>query len=472
MNEKKHITIIGGGMGGLALGQALLKHPNLNFTIYERDESISHRSQGYQISVHDYGVKALQSLQLNGFDALMQENPIEGIMILQNNDLIPYVKLPKADGSLVNRFKLRDLLLQNLLSSSPSTSSSPSAVSSVTERIIFNKRFKHYEILPNQKLVVSFEDNTSIETDFLVGADGVNSRVCDQFRPDLPFQPIRVNGIAGFFPIETQQQKEKIPSVCRYLQNTLVRIQLQERQSLLIMRFLSNEGIPHLLWIFTYDVDYMKEIHGKDLLLDITGEKEEEEEKEEKESLQTDARKTESSENGVENGSLLNKQLKVNLLNCLKGKDYSLELIECIERTSSECLFQQRGYVSLVPNQELLIPTSESNPSFGVVTLLGDAAHAMTSHAGLGANTAFMDAIELAKYLSNSEIGIMSNRWNEGYSQYEKEMFSRGYQAVSASLENTRKIHSDISSIRTFVLNVMGIGMKTWNYFQTGNYDF
>jgi hypothetical protein len=119
MKEKKHITIIGGGMGGLALGQALLKYSDLlTFTIYERDESPSYRSQGYQISVHDYGVKALESLELNGFNELMKENPIEGIMILRNNDLIPYVKLPKADGSLVNRFKLRDLLLQNLLLSS------------------------------------------------------------------------------------------------------------------------------------------------------------------------------------------------------------------------------------------------------------------------------------------------------------------------------------------------------------------
>jgi 2-polyprenyl-6-methoxyphenol hydroxylase-like FAD-dependent oxidoreductase len=472
MKEKKHITIIGGGMGGLALGQALLKYSDLlTFTIYERDESPSYRSQGYQISVHDYGVKALESLELNGFNVLMKENPIEGIMILRNNDLIPYVKLPKADGSLVNRFKLRDLLLQNLLPSSSSSSSSSSVspssstvTVSVNDRLLFNKHFKSYEILQNQKILVSFEDNTSIETDFLIGADGINSRIRNQFRPDLPFESIHINGIAGFFSIETIQQKEGISSLCQYLQNTLIRIQLNERQSLLIMRFLSNDGIPQLLWIFTYDVDYMKEIHGKDLLLDVI---------EETEDLQTAARKEENnSSSTVPSGSISNEQLKKNLIKCLEGKEYSLELLECFQRTSSECLFQQRGYLSLVPKQELLVPTTESNPSFGLVTLLGDAAHAMTSHAGLGANTAFMDAVELAKYLSDSEIGITTNRWNEGYSQYEKEMFIRGYHAVYASLENTRKIHSDISSIRTFVLSMMGIGMKTWNYFQSGNYDF
>ncbi len=53
------------------------------------------------------------------------------------------------------------------------------------------------------------------------------------------------------------------------------------------------------------------------------------------------------------------------------------------------------------------------------MTLLGDAAHAMTTHRGLGANTAFQDAVDLAKALK-------SDNWHSTLTNYESVMINRG----------------------------------------------
>lgn len=53
------VAIIGGGIGGLALGVAL-KHRGIPFTIYERDEDFSQRRQGYGLTMQQAS-KALKS---------------------------------------------------------------------------------------------------------------------------------------------------------------------------------------------------------------------------------------------------------------------------------------------------------------------------------------------------------------------------------------------------------------------------
>ena len=55
-----HIAIIGGGIGGIALAVACL-HRGIPFTVYERDEAFSARSQGYGLTLQQAS-KAIQGL--------------------------------------------------------------------------------------------------------------------------------------------------------------------------------------------------------------------------------------------------------------------------------------------------------------------------------------------------------------------------------------------------------------------------
>jgi 2-polyprenyl-6-methoxyphenol hydroxylase-like FAD-dependent oxidoreductase len=52
-NEKFHVIIIGGGLGGFALAQGLRKH-NISCTVYEKNKSRNDRLQGYRIVVPRY----------------------------------------------------------------------------------------------------------------------------------------------------------------------------------------------------------------------------------------------------------------------------------------------------------------------------------------------------------------------------------------------------------------------------------
>lgn len=48
-----HILIVGGGLGGLSLGQTLRKQ-GISFEIFERDASPDSRFQGWAIAIHRY----------------------------------------------------------------------------------------------------------------------------------------------------------------------------------------------------------------------------------------------------------------------------------------------------------------------------------------------------------------------------------------------------------------------------------
>src|SRR3954467_13314017 len=60
MKTNLHVTIVGGGLGGLCLAQGL-KKAGIGFTVFERDEDASARIQGYRLSITADGFEAIHS---------------------------------------------------------------------------------------------------------------------------------------------------------------------------------------------------------------------------------------------------------------------------------------------------------------------------------------------------------------------------------------------------------------------------
>jgi 2-polyprenyl-6-methoxyphenol hydroxylase-like FAD-dependent oxidoreductase len=162
----KKISVIGGGLGGLAFAQGARVLGGYQVTVFERDRSPTHRSQGYQIGLNEDGLACLSKLDLPGFNELVQENPLSGFMMTDHN-LDALVRFPiqditklkdqKSKMSLVNRFRLRDILASGL-------------------DIRWDKRFVAYEE-KDDCVIAHFEDGTSETASLLVGADGVQSKV-------------------------------------------------------------------------------------------------------------------------------------------------------------------------------------------------------------------------------------------------------------------------------------------------------
>ncbi len=156
------VSVIGGGLGGLAFAQGMRSLAGYQVTVYERDKGPSKRSQGYQIGINEEGLDSLNRLNMPGFKELIRSNPIFGFL-MTDSKLDALIRFPvkgtaeDPSVSLVNRWKLRDLLATGI-------------------DVQWDKKFVSYEE-KNDCIIAHFEDGTTATSALLIGADGVNSKV-------------------------------------------------------------------------------------------------------------------------------------------------------------------------------------------------------------------------------------------------------------------------------------------------------
>jgi len=159
-----NISIIGGGIGGLTLGNVLKQH-DIDFKIYESAQEIKPVGAGIAM--------AGNAMQI--FDKLGLKEKIENAGVKMHALIITDKKLrtiSKTDVlKLESKYKVCNIAihraeLQKVLSEN------------ISDHIILNKRLSKIEKKENYHL--TFEDQTKIESEIVFGADGVKSLVRNQ----------------------------------------------------------------------------------------------------------------------------------------------------------------------------------------------------------------------------------------------------------------------------------------------------
>lgn len=183
--------IIGAGLAGLSLGQAL-RQAGINFRIFERDQAASFRAQGYRIRIDQRGGDALKHLLPARLFQHFEETCAGVIPGGHRFDALTHEELgggsmPPQIGNAWNadRAVLRNLLLTGLES-----------------YVDFDKRFNTYDLVEDG-IVAYFADGSSASGSILIGADGVRSRVRRQMLPNRIILDTEGRAIFGKTPINS-----------------------------------------------------------------------------------------------------------------------------------------------------------------------------------------------------------------------------------------------------------------------------
>ncbi|KAF8542583.1 putative monooxygenase [Trichophaea hybrida] len=165
----KPVLIIGAGIAGLTLAQAL-KDRRIPFLIFERDTSANSRLQGWALTIH-FSLPQLLSLLPAALTARIDSTQVNPTLAYDRSDSI-FInladcgvkwRLPPGSGTRkrVSRDRFRRLLLEGL-----------------AENILWGKHFVGFKAEEEEDGVRAvFSDGSSYEGLLLVGVDGAASKV-------------------------------------------------------------------------------------------------------------------------------------------------------------------------------------------------------------------------------------------------------------------------------------------------------
>ncbi|KAK6224292.1 cercosporin toxin biosynthesis protein [Colletotrichum tabaci] len=193
-SDERPVLIIGAGISGLCLAQALRK-VGIPFKVFERDSAIDSRPQGYRLKLRqDAEVALAESLPQDVYQHFLASCAILAVGETDFNPFTGEVTKSRAGGGLsgklglspshtVDRTVFRSILMKG-----------------IEDRVFFSRQLASYTANEDQSgggggggVVVTFTDGERAEGRFLVGADGLHSVV----RPGLlPEHRIKDTGAA------------------------------------------------------------------------------------------------------------------------------------------------------------------------------------------------------------------------------------------------------------------------------------
>ena len=388
-----HVSIIGGGIGGMALGVAL-QHRGIRFTIFEKDEEFKARRQGYGLTMQRYsGASALKQLglELNGVGsdanvALKNNGKVlgeYGHSVEQRKERTTSdagaansnsKHLPSVAHSLRNvhipRQELRKMLLDSVNPENIRWGMKFDSAKAILEDVKDND---------DPRVEVTFTNGEKVLSDCIVGADGLFSRVRAHKLDNLDTIHEGLNYLDCLVVL----------GICHGMDHELCKNKafqiLDGHNRLFCMPFSTNEIAEDILG-YKHDVDptYTNIPHAMMWQLSFPCEYDEAVElSKDREKLLEESRKR--CENWCEPAQTLLKSTRSENMSGYPAFDMLIE---------DEVVFRN--------GRKKDTSDKEATSVDALTTLLGDAAHPMSPFKGQGANQALVDALNLARALSRA----------------------------------------------------------------------
>jgi len=373
------VVIIGGGLGGFAIGIGLLQHGFTDVMVYERDIGMDSRRQGYGLTILQ-GITALKRLQVfeqvHSLDTPSRSHYIfdkDGNMIgffgtvfWPEEDHQP--KSRKKHNLHIGRQELRRILMERYIAAHPLG----------IDGIQWNHRLNHIDRLSRQ---VTFSNDRKIDdVDMVIGADGINGLVRSFKYDPLIDKPLNYLGILVVLGITGCIQ--------HFLMKDRVFQTMDGCFRLFAMPFSKFRPEHAIMWQLSFPTPLETAIQlSKDTVM-----------------------------------------LKQMLLD--KCGDWHPPIPEMIERTSLDLLMGIPAF-----DRDLMkIPDLIKDGTH--IALIGDAAHPMSPFKGQGANQALLDAVALSDTIAQNNLDLQL-----AIRQYEDQMLQRVYNKVMQSRERVESFH-------------------------------
>ena len=189
------VAIAGAGLSGLCLAQALAP-AGIDVQVYERDDSLYARRQGYRITLDHFGTLALkQCLPAHLFDLVVATASVPeevGYFRVTNKDL----------GEIFALTFRRDpqQAIQDVLGQVDRTVLRAILMSGLEDRVHFGKAARRVETSADG-VTLHFTDGSTTQASVVVGAEGVHSALREQLLPNDPPQDTGFRAIYGRTPL-------------------------------------------------------------------------------------------------------------------------------------------------------------------------------------------------------------------------------------------------------------------------------